>query len=340
VSNPTSATPEVPRPPDVAPLDVARLAVIIVTWRRPAYVERCLRSLLEQDRRPDELVVVDASEDERTREVVEALPGVRYVGFPGGAGNTPAARNEGLLHVSCDVVAYLDDDTVARQSWARLLLQQFLQAGVAAVAGRTLNGVIGEDSAGADQIGRLLDNGTLTGHFAADPGQVVDVDHGIGANMAFRREWLAALGGLRDVFPGTQMREETDLFLRLKALGGRAVFAPDVVVDHLPAPHVRGRRFDLRYAWFAERNHIQMLALNFGLLSPIVRRYVSFVLTGLPAADRQRRRASRVVRSFARVAAMVVGEFSALRLRAGTARSPVRTDALGQQIRQHLGSGV
>ncbi len=301
-------------------------------------MQRCLASLLAQDQVPDEIVVVDASEDHETQEVVRQSPSVRYVRFAGGAGNTPAARNEALRHVTGDVISYLDDDTVAHPGWSSALLRHFADPGIAAVAGRTLNGAPGEEQEGVEAIGQLLPDGRLTGHFAADPGRVVAVDHGIGANMAFRRTSLATLGGLRDVFPGTQMREETDVFLRLRTLGQRIVFAPDVVVDHLPAPHVKGKRFDLRYAYFAERNHAQMLAMNFGLLSSLLWRYVLGVLVGLPHADAERRAASRVVRAVVRVVALGVGVVSAARMGARPGRSlPVtRDDQLGSEIRLHL----
>ena len=62
-------------------------------------------------------------------------------------------------------------------------------------------------------IGRLLPDGRLTGFFGADPGRIIDVNHGIGANMAFRRHVLGRLGGFRDDFRGIGgVREDTDVF--------------------------------------------------------------------------------------------------------------------------------
>ena len=179
------------------------LSVALVTWRRPQFVQRCLESLVAQDRLPDEIVVVDASEDDRTRDVVARFPEVEYVRFPGGAGIRPPPVTK-ASYVRGDIIAFLDDDTCAHVDWSRHLCERFNEQDVAAVAGRTLNGQPGEDRDGIDRIGLLLPNGHLTGYFAADPGTPVAVHHGIGANMAFRRQCLAALGGLRDVFPGTR----------------------------------------------------------------------------------------------------------------------------------------
>jgi len=123
-------------------------------------------------------------------------------------------------------------------------------------------------------VGRLLPDGSLTEGFASLPGGVTDVDHGIGANMSFRRSMLALLGGFRDDYPGTAMLEDTYIFLRVKRAGGRAVFVPEAVVDHLPGPHIKGKRFDTRYKLYARRNHMVLLARDAGIRSTSLRRWI------------------------------------------------------------------
>jgi GT2 family glycosyltransferase len=127
-----------------------------------------------------------------------------------------------------------------------------------------LNNQPGEESAGIDRIGRLYPDGRLTGFFAANLGEIGEVDHLIGCNMSWRRELLVKLGGLRDDYPGTEVREETDIALRVKKLGYRLLFQPEAVVTHVGAPQVKGRRFDIRYAYYASRNHAQLLLRNYG----------------------------------------------------------------------------
>lgn len=87
---------------------------------------------------------------------------------------------------------------------------------------------------------------------------------------SFRRKLLAQLIGLREHYPGTEVREETDITLRVRALGYKIVFTPFAVVEHIGAPQVVGRRFDLRYTYYAHRNHTVLLVRNFGLLSLLV----------------------------------------------------------------------
>ena len=155
------------------------------------------------------------------------------------------------------------------------------------MGGRQIRRQPGELTDGLDAIGQLLDDGTLTGHFAADPGRVVDVDHLLGANMAFRRSVLDQLGGIRDGYAGTCIREETDLCLRVQRAGYRLLYTPDAVVEHVAAPYAKGERFDLRYAYWAQKNHLILLIRIFGISDPRVRRFAAGVVAC--GADRRGR---------------------------------------------------
>jgi GT2 family glycosyltransferase/SAM-dependent methyltransferase len=319
----------------------ARLSVVIVTWNRPDYVRNCLGHLARQSRRPSEIVVVDASADEATATIVDSFPAASYVSFPGGAGHMTTSRNVGLLHVSGDIVAFLDDDAFVRPGWAEALVAAFADARVGAVAGRTCNGVPDEERVGVEAIGRLLSDGNLTGNFAADPGALIDVDHGIGANMSFRREALLELGGFRDDFGGVGgVREDTDMFLRLRALGYRAVFSPTAVVDHVGAPHIRGRRFDYRYAFWSRRNHMLLLARNFGLGSPEFGAYTTRAVRHPVGGERSASSARRAARAVIGIAGVVAGGLVSVRKARWRAVDPSRRNGDAEAIRLNLGRAV
>lgn len=264
--------------------EAPKLSVCIVTYERPEFLMRCLRSLHEELSDDSEVVVVDASATNHGASARAEHPSVIYVHAPELAGWMTRSRNEALRWVRGDVVSFLDDDVVVRDGWEAGVRSAFADDTVDAVAGRTCNGLPGEEHY-AGPIGRLLADGTLTDGFASRPeGPMIEVDHGIGANMSFRRSILAALGGFRDDYPGTALREDTDLFLRVRAIGGRAVFAPDAAVDHRPAPHVRGARFDTRYKLYGRRNHTVLLARNEGISSAMLRRWMLGQLKGVSAA--------------------------------------------------------
>lgn len=237
---------------------------------RPDCVERCLSCLECQESNIHEIILVDASEDNETKKVVESYPKVIYCRTDVGYGHMTKSRNLGLTRATGEIVAFIDDDAFAHEGWLEALLAPYGDTTVGGVGGRALNNQPGEETRGVDQIGKLYPSGAISGNFAADPKQIIDVDHLIGCNMSWRRDILVELGGLRDDYPGTEVREETDIALRVSAMGYRLVFNPQAIVTHVGAPQVKGKRFDLRYTYYASRNHAQLLSRNFGPLRPIV----------------------------------------------------------------------
>jgi GT2 family glycosyltransferase len=251
-------------------------SVAVVTYERPDFVARCLDHLAAQTVAPLEVIVVDSSTSRDTADLVRhRYPWVRFAVCSAGRGATATARNIAFQMSGGEILAFLDDDAFAEPDWLAQLLPGFDDPTVGGVGGRQIRKQPGELTEGVDAIGRLLEDGNLTGNFAADPGAVVDVDHLLGANMSFRRSVIEELGGIRDGYAGTCMREETDLCLRVVHAGYRLVFRPDAVVEHVAAPYAKGQRFDLRYAYWTQKNHLILLIRNFGLGAPLVRRYLA-----------------------------------------------------------------
>jgi GT2 family glycosyltransferase len=104
---------------DVGPTALSRgVAVAICTLRRPESVRRILRSLEGQTRRPEEVVVVDASSDDLTERAVgeEAadlnVPRVVYVRVRSSGAGLTRQRNRALALAGRDLIAFFDDDVV------------------------------------------------------------------------------------------------------------------------------------------------------------------------------------------------------------------------------------
>ena len=257
-------------------------AVIVATYRRPDFVRECLDHLGRQTVQPERVIVVDASPDELTRAVVSQYPHVEYRRNDMGAGTLAASRAIGVQGVTQDVIAFIDDDAYAEPEWLEQLLAAYDVPGVGAVGGRARNGQPGEETEGLDRIGRFLRNGRLTGNFAADPGRIVLADHMLGANMSVRTDVLRSVGGIHDYYPGTCLREDADIALRVRLSGHRVVYAPAAVVRHVAGDYARGRRFDLRYRYYAARNHILLLVTTVGWCDPRFLRYLGSVAVGIP----------------------------------------------------------
>lgn len=95
------------------------LSIITVTKNRAPLLRKCLASLLDQCRKGDEIIVVDASTDD-TPQIVAAfakqMP-IRYIRFlePG----YPAFYNKAAKVANGDILVFFDDDCVATPSFLK-----------------------------------------------------------------------------------------------------------------------------------------------------------------------------------------------------------------------------
>lgn len=123
---------------------MAELTIIIITFRRPALLEKALRSCLaqaEMDPATFEIVVVDNCPDQSAATVTQGIaaeaPGrVRYVPEP--APGISTARNAGVRAAQTDLIAFLDDDNEAAPRWLVSLLRTQREHGADAVFGPVL----------------------------------------------------------------------------------------------------------------------------------------------------------------------------------------------------------
>ena len=312
------------------------LTVIIPTYNRSACVAENLARLGEQDRPPEQVIVVDASLDHDTEDVAADFPAVLYLRNEAGRGNLPSSRNLGLRHATGEIVAFLDDDAYAHSGWAMNLRASYADESVAGVAGRALNNQPGEEQHGVDQIGRFLPNGHTTGHFAADPGRIVEVDHMIGCNMSFRASVLAHLGGFRDdMRPGPfSLCEDTEICTRAGLLGYRFIFNPAVCADHIGARQTGGRRFTPKYDYYHIKNNLIRIIRNHGIGGLIARHLGK--IGGQMAREFVRKTGGAIVRVLYSAAGIVVGLCAGVYWLARTGSNPARHDPEGQAIRRQL----
>jgi glycosyltransferase involved in cell wall biosynthesis len=106
-------------------------SAVVPTIDRPETLGRTLQSLVGQDWRPQEVIVVDASSDERSRDLVAALGadfaagGCRLIWRRATARGAASQRNEGVAAASRPLIFFLDDDIIfephcVERLWAAL----------------------------------------------------------------------------------------------------------------------------------------------------------------------------------------------------------------------------
>lgn len=208
-----------------------RLTVAIATLNRPHGLARCLEALLSGESLPDEVIVVDQSEDEKSRGVVEqcgqrGVP-IRYIRQA--RRGLSASRNEAFLHSRCPIVAATDDDCVPDHRWVSAVKKTFSsEAAPDAMTGRILP--LGPEVPGFYAVSSR--DSPVSRIFQR---KVVPWLIGSGGNFAVKREWFDRIGGhderLGAGSPG-MAAEDADLFYRLLEAGARIRYEPGAVIYH------------------------------------------------------------------------------------------------------------
>src|SRR5262245_32851454 len=224
------------------------LSVVVCTHDRPADLVRCLGALARLED-PVEVIVVDSASRKPCRELAErfasafgAMSVVR-TSVPG----LSRARNAGLEAAASPIVAFVDDDAEPAPTWARTIARPFAEARVACVGG-TCRPVF--DARRPRWLsGRLLQFAGITRFGGTARESRSSAEYPFGANMAFRRADLLAVGGFPENLGrvGTTLLsgEEYEVIERLRTRGSVVWLEPGAIVDH----HVAPERCRSSYYW-------------------------------------------------------------------------------------------
>jgi GT2 family glycosyltransferase len=227
VENPVAALRPAASPP-------VSMTIVVCTHERPDDLTRCLESLTEARQEGHEILVVDNAPSSGRTEAAASHFEVRYVVEPHRGLNR--ARNRALRESTREVIAFVDDDVVASPNWAAAMSLSFGDATVACVTGLVLP--LELETAGQEQFElysqpfrRLEPREYTRDVFAPSASAIV----GVGANMAFVRDRLLAIGGFDERFDGgTRIRAggDSDAFARLLDAGEKIAYRPEVMVWH------------------------------------------------------------------------------------------------------------
>lgn len=117
------------------------ISLIIITRNRSEMLTRCLSSIVNQTRMPDEVIVVDNASDDATKKVSlsfkDELP-IKYI-YEKRIG-IPYARNRGVAESRGTLLLMLDDDCEADKFWVeRMALSHKKYPKAWAIQGRTFS---------------------------------------------------------------------------------------------------------------------------------------------------------------------------------------------------------
>ena len=224
-----------------------RVSVIICAYTldRWELLNKSLQSVTQQDLQPIELILsIDHNRDMYVKCAAE-LPKTlahapwkfsvienRYDTRLGGARTSAAEIATG------DILAFLDDDAFAAESWLRTLTGAYSDPGVVAVGGAP----VATYESPRPRWFPFECNWIFGCAYRGLPERRAPIDHMIGANMSVRREALLSWGGFQ-----SDNHDDMDLSHRtIHAYGATAVlYEPDAVVHHF----VPKSRLTWNYFW-------------------------------------------------------------------------------------------
>jgi len=96
-----------------------KISVLIVAHNEEKYIKKCIESVLNQTKHPDEIVLLLHNSTDKTRETAESSP-ITIVPFNGPTGIV-SARLEGLNHVGGDIILCIDGDSSAQNNWVEVM---------------------------------------------------------------------------------------------------------------------------------------------------------------------------------------------------------------------------
>jgi len=115
-----------------------KISVIIVTKNRPIDLLECLHSIENQESLPDEIIIVDSSTTDETKNVVINYTNLNIKYFDNFNGGMTKARNYGFGKTDGDINVFIDDDVILHQEYIKEMKRYFMDnLDVGAITGPT-----------------------------------------------------------------------------------------------------------------------------------------------------------------------------------------------------------
>lgn len=258
-------------------------------------IEPWLRSLREQTRQPDEVVICDGGSTDGTAEVLvsfaERDSSFRVIIRPGA--NVPEGRNLAIDAANGSLIAVTDAGTILDRGWLEGIIRPLEEDQEVAVSAGCFV------PAGRNRFEYILAT-TMTPPLDKFP---VDGFPPSSRSVAFRKQWWETVGG----YPEWLRAGEDLLFdFRLRDAGARFCLAPEAIVSWYPRPTLR--TFFDQYRHYARgdghgqirtRTHLMRISgwiLGLALLRLSQRFKFALVLLGLGLTFHMRREFARVLR--------------------------------------------
>ena len=200
-------------------------SIILATLNRSVEIKTCLQSLERQIEKDFEVIIVDQSEDDKTKDIVNKFKNlnIKYYNVP--FTGLSRARNYGIRQASGDYLCLADDDAVYSENYlleAKVALNKY---GKVIVSGKILNIV--------DRTTPFVEYNSKMNGRSLHARNIVKFCPS--AALIIPREATLKIGGFNESLGvGNEYAsgEETDYLLRLYDVGYKVYFYKDMIAYH------------------------------------------------------------------------------------------------------------
>ena len=255
------------------------VSITICTADRRNSIEKTLQSLEKSSYQNFEVIIVDASSNKDTIELLETLTSkisFQLKTLKVDLKNISFSRNKAIKLASGSIIAFLDDDAIAPPHWIEQLLSTYSLCGdKCAGVGGTVRDLTRPGSPLQFRCGItsvISETIPIRSPHASDHNRPGGFWYNgfMGTNSSYRKDLLEKINGYDEFFE--YFLDETDVCLRL-IQAGYDIHHADVVVEHYPQPS--HNRIDQKHltCWYSLAKNTTYFALKHGfkrVLFPIL----------------------------------------------------------------------
>lgn len=234
----------------IAPLPVS-VVICTYTQQRWEALLSAVASVDRQTRQALETIVVIDHNSELLERASAALGNVQVMASSGEPGLS-GARNTGVMAARGEIIAFLDDDAIADDTWLEELTRVYDDPDVVGAGG------VARPRWDGGTNPRWLPEEfywTIGCSYRGLPTQSAPIRNPIGANMSFRRAVFAQIKGFSSGIGRVGRTplgcEETELSIRARRAhpGGVVLYVPTACVEHLVSPERSSWRYFRSRCW-------------------------------------------------------------------------------------------
>jgi glycosyltransferase involved in cell wall biosynthesis len=244
-----------------------KISIIVPTLERSEYVVRFLKSLLVQQRLPDEVLIIDSSDSDKTKKVCEdfsqcsTIP-IKYVYSP--IKGITSQRNLGINNSKGDIIFFFDDDIVIYPNYISEIEKIFVNDSEQIIGG--IGGVIEGTSSSLgellgfvfcfppNKVGKVRRSGKNINYHQKNIKEITSVQWLMGGCSAFRNI-VFMTEAFSTFFEGYGLGEDREFSYRCSKKW-KLVVTPLAVCQHLNSSTGRPNFYNLGYQLIRNNHYI------------------------------------------------------------------------------------